>query len=62
VVVIAGMTALLLKQPMGWAVCAVGLARRRSDLPAQGDSRAFRTFVGLLLGLSLIAWAGSTPG
>ncbi|MFT3766478.1 MAG: site-2 protease family protein [Minicystis sp.] len=61
VVVIAAAAALLLKQPMGWLICAVGALRTKRDLPAQGEARAFRTFVGLLVVLSLIAWLGSKP-
>jgi Zn-dependent protease len=61
VVVIAGAVALLLKQPLGWLVCAVGVARRKSDLPAKADARAFWTFALLLLVLSAIGWAGSPP-
>ena len=54
VVGIAAVAALALSQPMGWAVCAIGGARLKSDLPKQGDRRAFFTFGALLILLSLI--------
>jgi Zn-dependent protease len=54
--------ALLLKQPMGWLVVAVGSTRLKSDLPEKGDPRAFQTFVGLVVVLSGIAWAASAFG
>ncbi|MEP7126623.1 MAG: site-2 protease family protein [Byssovorax sp.] len=53
-VVLAAGVALALQQPMGWAVCAVGGARLKSDLPEQGDRRAFFTFAALLILLSVI--------
>jgi Zn-dependent protease len=62
VVVIAAAVALLLKQPMGWLICAVGAFRTKHDLPEQGDVRAFRTFAALLVVLSVIGWWGSAPG
>ena len=54
VVGIAAVVALALSQPMGWAVCAIGGARLKSDVPKQGDRRAFFTFAALLIVLSLI--------
>jgi Zn-dependent protease len=53
---IAVAVAIVLGQPMGWAVGATALVRRGSDLPAEGDARAFRTFAALLVVLALIAW------
>jgi Zn-dependent protease len=53
---LAAATALLLQQPWGWVVCAVGGFRLRSDLPPEGDSRAFRTMAALLVVLPVIAW------
>lgn len=61
VAVVAAAAALLLAQPVGWVVCLVGLVRRKSGLPERGDQSAFWTFAGLLVVLSLIAWAGR-PG
>jgi Zn-dependent protease len=58
VVVIAAAVALLLKQPMGWLVCAVGVIRLKNDLPERGDPRAFQSFAALLVVLSLITWLG----
>jgi Zn-dependent protease len=62
VLVIAAAAALLFKQPVGWVVCGAGALRRTSDLPAEGDRRAFFTFAALLVVLPLIGWAGSGPG
>ncbi|MRG95484.1 site-2 protease family protein [Polyangium spumosum] len=57
VLTVAAVAALLSGDVMGWVVCAAGGVRLKSDLPAQGDARAFRTFVALLVALPLIAWA-----
>jgi Zn-dependent protease len=62
VVAIAAVVALLLEQPLGWAVCAAGGFRLKSDLPPEGDPRAFRTLAALLVALSLLAWAAPVPG
>jgi Zn-dependent protease len=59
VAAVAAVVALVFKQPMGWVVCAVGFARLKSDLPPEGDRRAFRTLGALLVVLSLIGWWGS---
>ncbi len=56
VCVLAAATALLSGQPLGWAVCLVGLGRRRSDLPDKPDARAFWTFAALLVVLALAGW------
>ena len=40
----------------------VGLARLKSDVPAEGDSRAFWTFVALLVALSVITYVGGAQG
>jgi Zn-dependent protease len=61
VAALAAGAALLLKQPMGWLICGVGAFRTKSDLPEQGDARAFRTFAALLVVLSAIGWWGSAP-
>ena len=57
VVTLAAVAALLSGDAMGWVVCAVGGVRLKSNLPAEGDSRAFRTFAGLIVVLTAIAWA-----
>ncbi|TKD01544.1 site-2 protease family protein [Polyangium fumosum] len=57
VLTIAALAALLSGDVMGWIVCAAGSLRLKQDLPAEGDSRAFRTFAGLVVALSAIAWA-----
>lgn len=59
VLAVAAMSALVFDMSMGWAICAMGGLRLKSDLPAQGDRRAFWTFTLLLLLLSLVARAGS---
>jgi Zn-dependent protease len=56
VVALAAGAALITGQVMGWLVCAVGGLRLRADLPAQGDARAFRSFAGLVVVLSALAW------
>jgi Zn-dependent protease len=56
VVALAAAAALLTGQTMGWVVCAVAAVRARSDLPPEGDARAFRTFAGLVVALPAIAW------
>lgn len=55
VVALAVLAALALDQSMGWAVGAAGGFRLKRNLPAQGDRRAFWTFVALLAALSLLA-------
>ena len=57
VVGLAAAAALVGPLPLGWLICAVGGLRLRSDLPPEGDQRAFRTMAGLLVGLGAIAWA-----
>jgi len=57
VLTIAALAALLSGDVMGWVVCAAGSLRLKRDLPPEGDARAFRTFAGLLVALSAIAWA-----
>ena len=59
VAAIAATLALALGQTVGLAVAAAAGVRLRSDLPAEGDARAFRTFVGLLVGLAAIMWAAA---
>jgi Zn-dependent protease len=55
VVALAALAALVFDQKMAWVVCAVGGIRLLQDLPPQGDARAFRTFVGLVLALAALA-------
>jgi Zn-dependent protease len=60
VTAIAAAVAILLDQPMGWLVCIAGGFRLKSNPPPRGgDARAFWSFTGLLLLLSLIAWSAS---
>jgi Zn-dependent protease len=59
VLAVAALGALALDTSMGWVICAVGGLRLKSDLPAQGDPRAFRTFTVLLVILSVVVKAGS---
>ena len=56
---IAAVVALVSGQAIGWVVCVVGGLRLRSDVPKEGDARAFRAFSGLLVVLAVIGWAGS---
>ena len=44
---------------MGWVIAAVGGLKIKSDLPPKSDRRAFFTFAGLLVVLSLVSWAGT---
>ena len=59
VATVAVLVALLLDQPMGWVIAAVGGLKIKSDLPPKSDRRAFFTFAGLLVVLSLVSWAGT---
>lgn len=55
VAALAAVTGLLLQQPMGFAVAALGAVRAKSDLPPRGDARAFHTFAALLVILAVVA-------
>lgn len=57
VIALAATAALVADVGLLWGVCAVGGVRLKSDLPAEGDRRAFWTFAALIVVLSLIIWA-----
>lgn len=62
VLALAAVIGLFSGQATPWLVCAVGAVRLQSDLPKEGDPRAFYTFAGLLVALSAIGWAVSAIG